>query len=186
MNGVSDRKAIPTEYRGVRFRSKSEAVFARVLDLCGHEWEYEPEQPKCLYSGGARSNHRWDFYLPLIDYYLEYKPKKPTATYIQNLRHDLAFDYDELYYGRKDPAKFFIVYGSPWLHSRQKSPYDMISVDDNSTDACNDPFGKMGIWRNYFIRRNQSGVLVDICAYIVKDATIDLVTEAAAYRFDLE
>lgn len=34
---------IPTDYKGVRFRSKSEAIFARALELRGYEiWEYEP------------------------------------------------------------------------------------------------------------------------------------------------
>lgn len=57
---MSDPSATPTEYKGVRYRSKSEAMFARWLDLTrgwitkqshsnrgatgsGHGWIYEPD-----------------------------------------------------------------------------------------------------------------------------------------------
>lgn len=36
-------KAIPTEYKGYRFRSRLEARWAVFFDTCGVEWEYEPE-----------------------------------------------------------------------------------------------------------------------------------------------
>ena len=36
-------KAIPTEYRGYRFRSRKEARWAVFLDASGVSWEYEPE-----------------------------------------------------------------------------------------------------------------------------------------------
>lgn len=34
--------AIPTRYRGVRFRSRLEARWAALFDLLGWQWEYEP------------------------------------------------------------------------------------------------------------------------------------------------
>ena len=40
MNGL---KAIETEYRGYRFRSRLEARWAVFFDACGVQWEYEPE-----------------------------------------------------------------------------------------------------------------------------------------------
>ena len=36
-------KAIQTEYKGYRFRSRLEARWAVFFDACGVEWEYEPE-----------------------------------------------------------------------------------------------------------------------------------------------
>ena len=36
-------RAIPTEYKGYRFRSRLEARWAVFFDACGVEWEYEPE-----------------------------------------------------------------------------------------------------------------------------------------------
>lgn len=36
-------KAIPTLYAGVQFRSRLEARWAAFFDLCGLQWEYEPE-----------------------------------------------------------------------------------------------------------------------------------------------
>ncbi len=35
--------AIPTEYKGYRFRSRLEARWAVFFDACGVNWEYEPE-----------------------------------------------------------------------------------------------------------------------------------------------
>lgn len=37
-------EAIPTDYAGVRFRSKLEATWARFFDVIGLAWEYEPCQ----------------------------------------------------------------------------------------------------------------------------------------------
>lgn len=47
--------AIPTEYKGYRFRSRLEARWAVFFDACGVKWEYEPE-------GFALPNGQ--FYLP--------------------------------------------------------------------------------------------------------------------------
>ena len=35
-------KAIPTEYKGIRFRSRLEARWARMFDLMNWQWDYEP------------------------------------------------------------------------------------------------------------------------------------------------
>ena len=107
----STRKAIPTEYKGIRFDSKSEAVFARMLDLSGIQWEHSHP---ILHDG-----HSWDFliwirvrkwatfceggyrngdpikgdmksfdcpggynYKPML---VELKPSKPTETYMKNI-----------------------------------------------------------------------------------------------------
>lgn len=42
MAEVAMRNAIPTEYGGVRFRSRLEAQWAAFFDLLGWGWEYEP------------------------------------------------------------------------------------------------------------------------------------------------
>ena len=34
--------AIPTTYKGIRFRSRLEARWAAMFDICGWRWEYEP------------------------------------------------------------------------------------------------------------------------------------------------
>ena len=79
-------KAKKTEYMGTVFRSKSEAMFARLLDLtCDTVWFYEPEQfrlvdkyvPDFLIIKKKENKPRLDF--------IEYKPKEPTASYLGNL-----------------------------------------------------------------------------------------------------
>lgn len=67
-------KAIETEYRGHRFRSRLEARWAVFFDFCGIRWEYEPE-------GFELSDGSWylpDFWLPRFHgsdgIYVEVKP----------------------------------------------------------------------------------------------------------------
>ena len=37
-------KAIPTRYRDIHFRSRTEAKWAAFFDLCGIDWQYEPAE----------------------------------------------------------------------------------------------------------------------------------------------
>ena len=39
---MRERSGIPTEYKGIRFRSRLEATWARIFDTLGWDWEYEP------------------------------------------------------------------------------------------------------------------------------------------------
>jgi len=64
--------AIPTIYRGVKFRSRLEARWAVFFDTMEIDWRYEHEG----HAGG-----RWylcDFYLPQFDLWLEIKPSHPS------------------------------------------------------------------------------------------------------------
>lgn len=82
-------EARPTEYDGVVFRSKSEAIMARNLDLTGFVWEYEPKKLS------LQDGWRPDFWVvfprkltkspTIIQVVMEYKPSKPTDTYIKEL-----------------------------------------------------------------------------------------------------
>jgi len=51
--------AIPTVYKGIRFRSRLEAKWARVFDILGENWEYEPIElngwiPDFVLAGGEK------------------------------------------------------------------------------------------------------------------------------------
>lgn len=73
--------AIPTEFKGVRFRSKSEAQFAWALEQSRILWKYEPK------FFVASDNWVPDFHLcwpgksELWNAALEYKPQAVTDTY---------------------------------------------------------------------------------------------------------
>lgn len=81
---------IPTEYGGVLFRSKSEAIFARNLDLLHGIWEYEPERLRVndwcpdflLHARFAK--HMLGFFI------IEYKPTLPTDAYFAHARKRFA------------------------------------------------------------------------------------------------
>jgi len=78
---------VPTEYKGIVFRSKSEALVARAFDVEGGlSWLYEP-QWLCdddgwipdffgLFGGDEKK------YFPAV---IEYKPSLPTETYLKKL-----------------------------------------------------------------------------------------------------
>lgn len=78
-----------TEYDGVVFRSKSEAMFAALLNKRCGDWIYEPD---------FLSNNNWspDFAIPISDVHkmfywliIEYKPSKPTETYFKNFQQNI-------------------------------------------------------------------------------------------------
>lgn len=62
-------KAIPTEYKGVKFRSKLESNYAKLFDYFGMNWMYEVE-------GYQFPDGTWylpDFYFPDQDLFVEVK-----------------------------------------------------------------------------------------------------------------
>lgn len=168
-------EARPTEYKGVRFRSKSEATFARTLDIAGTDWAYEP-QPE---EGG----HSWDFLIwpgrlssHCFPTMVEYKPSRPTDTYIDNLTSDV----------KRQPVESILVWGNPW------SGPPSFSVD--SPQCC---YVCYPIWSSYskygrgdFLRLADNG---NDGPYSYRHSTIEMlgVTEqmaqqAKSYRFDLK
>lgn len=121
---TGNMKATPTEYKGFKFRSKSEAVFARALDLAKersigkriYHWDYELPS--------HNESHQWDFCILMVDgvtrrmtqVLIEYKPSFPTVTYHKNLIkkiNPLVERFREKG-GRDDVFSSFIVWGNPW------------------------------------------------------------------------
>lgn len=116
------RAPIPTEYKGVRYDSKSEAIFARVIDLSPsrrivghpsghlHPWDLLAEFQYC--SKCKKFGHG------LVEQFLfEYKPGEPTDTYYDNLwRMAVA---DPLCHGKI----CVVAYGSPWQPFDTRSTY---------------------------------------------------------------
>lgn len=65
-------QAIPTEYKGVKFRSRKEARQAVFFDALGFEWEYEAEGYETEYGP-----YLPDFWLPKQEYFWEVKAIEP-------------------------------------------------------------------------------------------------------------
>ena len=91
---INHREATPTEYNHTLFRSKTEAVFARALDLSGHLWEYEPDWyhhgsgwvpdffiASRAWRDGDTSEVKWRLFLMCM----ELKPSMPTDAYLNQL-----------------------------------------------------------------------------------------------------
>ena len=76
-------KAKPTTYKGIRFRSKSEARFACMLDYADMSWQYEP--PVSIagmeWSPDFAVRVGLDYGGIVFDCLVEYKPSEPTEEY---------------------------------------------------------------------------------------------------------
>ena len=196
---IEKLKPTPTEYMGVKFRSKSEAIFAFHLEEAGWHWNYE--------SKTASEIHPWDFELvyhfkktlksgmfccSTINRFVECKPSKPTESYIQNLREKILKHFNERILKaalsgsplkgmiesktfRDIKSEFFIVYGSPW------SP----AFNDIERDGCTSTYGSIDLTpvANYSLQTK------DVSHPYEMDGLwgfSDLITERAMnYRFDL-
>lgn len=64
--------SIPTEYKGIKFRSRLESQWARWFDDHAIKWEYEPEGYELPWKGST-IKYLPDFYLPEMDSFFEVK-----------------------------------------------------------------------------------------------------------------
>jgi hypothetical protein len=77
-------QAIETKYKGYRFRSRLEARWAVFFDALGIEWEYEKEgyqlEPTDDIAGDETVYYLPDFYLPVLDVWVEVKGEQLSYT----------------------------------------------------------------------------------------------------------
>lgn len=136
------KKAIPTEYKGVVYRSKSEAMFARYLEL-----EFEKRSRHVNFQGSGWQDRSLihgvggfqyepslgiDWPPDFLVWYsalagglpcawgeiLEYKPSRPTYTYIESFFESMFEWLKTLDRETGYKFSFGIYYGSVWQESR--------------------------------------------------------------------
>lgn len=76
--GYYNHRPEPTEYRGVRFRSRLESEWARFFDALGLTWEYEPESFTIDAGAGDTARYTPDFRVvtPRGTAWIEVKPNQ--------------------------------------------------------------------------------------------------------------
>lgn len=144
-------EAVPTEYKGVVYRSKCEAMFARwiELEMIGvrnyDHFEYEPKYLEVegwvpdfcvlqfLKKHLSFSDDYPDFF-PRVDFQLiEYKPSKPTKSYLKQFGHRCETLMESLVLQHGSSMRyrldFSLYYGSLWT---EKS--DVITVVQMTED----------------------------------------------------
>lgn len=87
-------KAIETEYKGYKFRSRLEARWAVFFEALGFDWEYEPE-------GFELSNGQWylpDFRVKSIHGFTTWYEIKPKDSVDDNKIKQLGKDFHKKYY----------------------------------------------------------------------------------------
>ena len=120
-----DKRPMPTDYAGVRFRSKSEAVLARMLDIVRERmkkthiaWAYEPEIVKTDFAVFITIPDENRVQMIAI----EYKPSRPSDAYIERWR-ELMAPYE------KNGWLPVIWYGNGWTKE-----YRQIHMDGRERD----------------------------------------------------
>lgn len=121
---------IPTEYRGVRFRSKSEAIFARALELRKYTTlEYEP---RGFEVGGwcpdfwavAQGTNNF-----ITSLFIEYKPTSVTDSYKESLAEKFRLLGDKMHRSLRilacgnafeDRYETFYLNDSEWVEVEDK------------------------------------------------------------------
>jgi hypothetical protein len=116
-----DIQAIPTEYRGVRFKSRLEARFAEWLtEVAEAEWEYEPEN----FPGKQR--YTPDFKIHELGLYVEIKPMAKV--------HELEIFKDDIHGGepvRMRGGWWPITSARPWIAVDQEDRDHWHIIDYN-------------------------------------------------------
>lgn len=98
-------KAIETQYKGYRFRSRLEARWAVFFDALGAPWKYEHEG----FDLGGAGWYLPDFYMPDWDCWIEVKPTMPT-------REELFKFFSmarRLNSGKSEPKEHTMLCGTP-------------------------------------------------------------------------
>lgn len=100
-------KAIETQYKGYRFRSRLEARWAVFFDALGVKWEYEKEG----FDLGEAGWYLPDFWLPAQEWWIEIKPNVGGVVGDELKKaHALAEGLQQ---------ETMIVYGDPWEGSHK-------------------------------------------------------------------
>ena len=125
--------AKPTTFNGVRFRSKSEAIFAVALStrLPNVIWEYEP------------TLEGFDYAVDFLLFYqtagrvqtaiIEYKPAIPADTFVENSAECYQRFITSQSWLAQNCTAFSIVYGSPFRDAGK-----LKSIDVDSLTRSND------------------------------------------------
>jgi hypothetical protein len=144
-------EATPTEYKGVEYRSKCEAMFARWLDICTTEhlrvdgfW-YEPKSlsingytPDFLAWTVEPSQQPMGILPNICNHVIEYKPSRPTSAYIKKFENYARSVAKAMYStGMEDwvyQSQWSIYYGSVYTETRGVIGFHPIGITGKSWD----------------------------------------------------
>lgn len=132
-------RALPTEFRGVRFRSRMEARWAVFLQSLGVPWEYEPEG----FDLGEGVWYLPDFWLPRERIWIEVKPTPDLAPEDERKLRAFARLATEAPEAVWSPRQVILLVGNPI--AGEGDPYS-IRVPDRAHDGH---FAYYPYWDNY-------------------------------------
>lgn len=106
-------KAIETQYKGYRFRSRLEARWAVFFDALSVPWEYEKEG----YDLGAAGWYLPDFWLPKVRVWIEIKGEQPTEIEMNKLAAltQAADDFGLIVCGTPREERCYLPDEKTWL-----------------------------------------------------------------------
>ena len=89
---MGELKAVDTEYKGYRFRSRLEARWAVFFDAMQIQYEYEPEG----FQVGEAKAYLPDFFLPDLSTYVEIKPNNAFDISVDNEKHEFSMGGEDI------------------------------------------------------------------------------------------
>jgi len=168
-------KATPTSYSGQNFKSKSEAIFARWLDLCEVTWEYEP------------LHYSFESYVPdfqvvyktkgkkLLQLLIEYKPCDPSPMYLHKFNNYVCY-LDKVNHSMATIP--LIVYGNLF-----ESPVKLMDIAYYSENLSKHIWGGEDCFTNKGFLKLNNIYREPPCSF--EFLYLSKIPEARKYRFDL-
>ena len=157
-------KAIKTEYKGYKFRSRLEARWAVFFDATNIEWDYEPEGFK-IENRGEIIHYLPDFWLPEFHTYVEVKG--PVLTEAEKNKALFLSDTGE---GYEAGGQVLILQKIPEIS--EASPVFKMAFGGGWTQAI---FAKCYVCKGVHLIREDSGDLSCICECLERsDNPIDI------------
>lgn len=164
-------KAIQTEYKGYRFRSRLEARWAVFFDALGIDWEYEPEG----YDLGDLGWYLPDFYLPDSKTWVEVKPPFPTgatSVYLAGKirkncwRHSIApmrgaehdFNHPHYWESVKSHLNPLVEVTGPFFMSCDHGCSHGPNTHGQGEDGCGESYGLRRDWASHVVRECKSSI----------------------------
>lgn len=160
-------KAIETNYKGYRFRSRTEARWAIFFDAVGVSYQYEPEG----FDLGEHGCYLPDFRIPSVNAWIEIKGVAPTANELE-----LAFRLheQETGYEDSDAATVYCLYGQMRDLIAERSPARLQEAiaAPKMMILCGSPGDKL---ESHMVTRRDSAMrLYSIHDYLIPDLVSSL------------
>lgn len=176
-------KAIQTEYKGYRFRSRLEARWAVFFDSLGIKWHYEPEG----YDLGDDGWYLPDFFLPDKNVWIEVKPEFNTQdrfvylagkirkncwrneiAYMRGAEHD--FENPHVWESTRSFLNRSVRITGPFFMSCDHGCSHGPATHGQGQDGCGGSYGYIADWEKYVVDQCKTAIIKSDSVFVWIDS----------------